>query len=156
MEVAQVFIKLFNGNTAVIDLFGSETVADIKRQVAELYGLEGCSQSLWAGLVEADDESLIEDFASDDEIIELVQHIDVCGGGKKRKKKQHTTPKKIKHKKKKVKLNVLKYYKVEGDKVVRLLKECDSSTCGRGVFMAQHHDRDYCGRCGTTYLRTAA
>ena len=34
------------------------------------------------------------------------------GGGKKRKKKTFTTPKKIKHKKKKVKLSVLKYYKV--------------------------------------------
>ena len=34
------------------------------------------------------------------------------GGGKKRKKKNYTTPKKIKHKKKKVKLAVLKYYKV--------------------------------------------
>ena len=34
------------------------------------------------------------------------------GGGKKRKKKTFTTPKKIKHKKKLVKLSVLKYYKV--------------------------------------------
>ena len=34
------------------------------------------------------------------------------GGGKKRKKKTFTTPKKIKHKRKKVKLSVLKYYKV--------------------------------------------
>ena len=34
------------------------------------------------------------------------------GGAKKRKKKNYTTPKKIKHKKKKVKLAVLKYYKV--------------------------------------------
>jgi hypothetical protein len=34
------------------------------------------------------------------------------GGGKKRKKKNYTTPKKNKHKHKKVKLAVLKYYKV--------------------------------------------
>ena len=34
------------------------------------------------------------------------------GGAKKRKKKNYTTPKKIKHKHKKVKLPVLKYYKV--------------------------------------------
>ena len=34
------------------------------------------------------------------------------GGGKKRKKKTYTTPKKNKHKRKKVKLAVLKYYKV--------------------------------------------
>jgi len=34
------------------------------------------------------------------------------GGGKKRKKKTYTTPKKIKHKRVKVKLATLKYYKV--------------------------------------------
>ena len=36
----------------------------------------------------------------------------LLGGGKKRKKKVYTTPKKIKHKRKKVKLAVLKYYEV--------------------------------------------
>lgn len=34
------------------------------------------------------------------------------GGGKKRKKKNYTTPKKVPHKRKKVKLAVLKFYKV--------------------------------------------
>lgn len=37
------------------------------------------------------------------------------GGAKKRKKKSYTTPKKNKHKRKKVKLAVLKYYKVKLD-----------------------------------------
>merc|ERR1712098_23693 len=37
------------------------------------------------------------------------------GGAKKRKKKVYTTPKKIEHKRKKTKLAVLKYYKVDGD-----------------------------------------
>ena len=47
------------------------------------------------------------------------------GGGKKRKKKVYTTPKKIKHKRKKTKLAVLKYYKVDGDgKIERLRREC--------------------------------
>lgn len=40
------------------------------------------------------------------------------GGAKKRKKKNYTTPKKIKHKKKKVKLAVLKYYKVSLKKIL--------------------------------------
>lgn len=34
------------------------------------------------------------------------------GGAKKRKKKNYSTPKKIKHKKKKIKLGILKFYKV--------------------------------------------
>ena len=41
--------------------------------------------------------------------------LDLEGGGKKRKKKSYNTPKKNKHKRKKVKLAVLKYYKVRGD-----------------------------------------
>ena len=49
------------------------------------------------------------------------------GGAKKRKKKVYTTPKKIKHKRKKTKLAVLKYYKVDGDgKIERLRRECPS------------------------------
>ncbi|ORM40227.1 Ubiquitin-40S ribosomal protein S27a-1 [Babesia sp. Xinjiang] len=156
MEVTQVFIKLFNGNTAVLDIDNNETVADVKDRIAKLYALEQCAQSLWAGLHEAEDDVLVNELITEGTTIELVQHIDVCGGGKKRKKKQHTTPKKIKHKKKKVKLSVLKYYKVEGDKVVRLLKECPANTCGRGVFMASHHDRTYCGRCGMTVALNAA
>eukprot|EP00949_MAST-11_sp_MAST-11-sp1_P000043 g43.t1 len=72
--------------------------------------------------------------------------------GKKRKKKTYTKPKKIKHKHTKVKLHVLKYYKVdEAGKIRRLRKECPAEECGAGVFMAQHFDRYYCGRCQLTY-----
>ena len=50
------------------------------------------------------------------------------GGAKKRKKKVYTTPKKIKHKRKKTKLAVLKYYKVDGDgKIERLRRECPTA-----------------------------
>merc|ERR1711939_509449 len=74
------------------------------------------------------------------------------GGAKKRKKKTYTTPKKIKHVRKKVKMSILKYYKVDSDgKIKRLRRECPNSTCGAGVFMAWHADRQYCGRCGLTY-----
>jgi small subunit ribosomal protein S27Ae len=75
------------------------------------------------------------------------------GGGKKRKKKTYTKPKKIKHKKKKVKLAVLKFYKVDSnDKVTRLRRECPHEICGPGVFMAMHFNRYYCGKCHLTYL----
>ena len=44
------------------------------------------------------------------------------------------TPKKIKHKRKKVKMAILKYYKVESDgKIKRLRRECP--TCGAAVFV---------------------
>jgi small subunit ribosomal protein S27Ae len=77
------------------------------------------------------------------------------GGAKKRKKKTYNvcsnifrvffmyqpvyciqTPKKIKHKRKKVKMAILKYYKVESDgKIKRLRRECPTPTCGAGVFV---------------------
>ena len=45
----------------------------------------------------------------------------------------YTTPKKIKHKRKKTKLAVLKYYKVDGDgKIERLRRECPTPECGAG------------------------
>ena len=73
------------------------------------------------------------------------------GGGKKRKKKVHTKPKKDKHKHKKVKMAVLKYYKVdENSKITRTRREC--TNCGATVFMANHYDRYTCGRCGLTRL----
>jgi len=45
-------------------------------------------------------------------------------------------------------IQVWKYYKVEGASVERLKKFCPR--CGRGVFLAVHPDRLYCGRCGYT------
>ncbi|KAK9161822.1 hypothetical protein Syun_008163 [Stephania yunnanensis] len=71
----------------------------------------------------------------------------------KRKKKTYTKPKKIKHKKKKVKLAVLQFYKVDDSgKVQKLRKECPNAECGAGTFMANHFDRHYCGKCGLTYV----
>ena len=47
------------------------------------------------------------------------------GGAKKRKKKTYNTPKKVKHKRKKVKMAILKYYKVDSNgNIQRLRREC--------------------------------
>ena len=47
---------------------------------------------------------------------------------------------------KKVKLRVLKFYKVDDSgKVQRLRKVCPQ--CGPGIFMATHFNRVYCGKC---------
>ena len=37
-------------------------------------------------------------------------------------------------------------------KIRRLRRECPSKQCGAGVFMAAHHDRNYCGKCCVTYM----
>ena len=52
-------------------------------------------------------------------------------------------------KKSKVPSQRWKAYKVEGDKVVRVKKECPR--CGKGIFLALHEKpqkRYYCGKCG--------
>ena len=52
-----------------------------------------------------------------------------------------------------VKLAVLKYYKVDdAGKIQRLRRECPGPECGAGIFMAAHFDRQYCGKCGLTYV----
>jgi len=58
--------------------------------------------------------------------------------------------KKEKPKAPKRRIQVYKLYKLDGDKLTRLRKECPR--CGRGYFMAQHKTRLTCGNCGyTTY-----
>ncbi len=65
------------------------------------------------------------------------------GGAKKRKKKVYTTPKKIKHKRKKTKLAVLKYYKVDGDgKIERLRRECPTAEVNYVGFRCQDFEAD--------------
>ncbi len=46
---------------------------------------------------------------------------------------------------------VWKYYKLEGETVKRLKRECPR--CGKGVFMGEHKDRVACGRCGYTEFK---
>merc|ERR1711981_1556001 len=102
---------------------------------------------LSAGQELNDDEITLEDYGIQAEAtIEVVHR--VVGCGRKRKKKVYTTPKKIKHKRKKVKLATLKYYKVtDTGKLERLRKE---NPMMPGVFMATHKDRYYCGKTGLT------
>jgi small subunit ribosomal protein S27Ae len=54
--------------------------------------------------------------------------------------------KKEKPKAPKRRIQVYKLYKVDGDSLSRLRKECPR--CGRGYFMAQHGNRLTCGHCG--------
>ncbi len=54
--------------------------------------------------------------------------------------------KKPKVKKKHQKLSDL--YKVEGDKLVKNVKSCPK--CGDGIFLAQHKNRQTCGKCNYT------
>jgi small subunit ribosomal protein S27Ae len=58
--------------------------------------------------------------------------------------------KKEKPKAPKRRIQAYKLYKVDGDKLTKLKKECPR--CGKGYSMAEHQNRLTCGNCGyTTY-----
>jgi small subunit ribosomal protein S27Ae len=63
--------------------------------------------------------------------------------------------KKEKPKAPKRRIQAYKLYKVDGNSISRLRKECPR--CGKGYFMAQHGNRFTCGHCGyTTYTKPQA
>ena len=47
-----------------------------------------------------------------------------------------------------IKNSVSRFYKISGDKVERIKRECPR--CGKGIFMAVHKDRLTCGKCSYT------
>merc|ERR1712226_856183 len=144
----QIFVR--TDKTHTVEVLGNNTVADV---LATLSAREGVSYEdarvLLNGKQLGDSELLSLCGVEEESTLYVLGSL--LGGGKKRKKKVFTKPKKIKHKHKKIKLRVLKFYKVDDSgKVQRLRKQCPN--CGPGTFMATHFDRVYCGKCTTTFL----
>ena len=140
----QLFIR--GDNTFTVDVDNTASVLAAKSAIAAKAGCSIDSQRLVFAGQQLEDSAALADYGVESSsTIQLVFRL--LGGAKKRKKKTYTTPKKIKHKRKKVKMAVLKYYKVDGDgKIQRLRRECPADSCGAGVFMATHKDRQNCGK----------
>ena len=142
-----VFVRTLTGATLTAEQEG--TVGSLKVSLEARGCVAAEEQRLSCNGHILEDAELLDELSA--QVLNL--DVDVLGGGKKRKKKTYTKPKKIKSKHKKVKLAVLKYYRVDqsSGKVTRLRKECPAE-CGAGTFMAMHFNRHYCGKCHLTYM----
>lgn len=132
-------VNTISGRTETVE---ADTVEELQLAIEQTMGVPVEEQKLLCNgkIVSADNLS---------ESVQLIVCLD--GGAKGKKKKQTKAKTKKPHKHQNIKLRVLNMYKVDGEKVARLKRQCD--VCPPGTFLADHEDRLYCGRCRTTYAK---
>jgi len=142
-----IFVKTLTGKSQKLSVSETSEVAELNNQIENVMGVPCEEQKLIFNGKTLVEGLLLENGLEEESNVYMV--VDIEGGAKGKKKKKDTKKRKKKHTKKKVKLAVLKYYKVEGDKVVRLKQQTNY-----GTFLADHGNRLYCGRTHVTYMKT--
>ena len=147
-----IFVQTLTGNRCQLNLDSTSNIEKVQSEIETVMGVPSIEQSLiFNGKRLESGKSLFDYEISENSNIYLVVSLE--GGAKGKKKKKDMKKSKKPHKHRKCKLAVLKYYKVEGDKVVRLKQMC--KVCPVGTFLAEHADRLHCGRCNTGYVKVA-
>ena len=141
-----ILVKTLTGKSLSLEVNPTSDIQDLNNQIESSMGVPSEEQILINNGKNLSG-SLIECGLEENSEVYMVVDIE---GGKKKKKKKQVAKKKKKHVRRKVKLAVLKYYKVDGDKVVRLKQQTNY-----GTFLADHANRLYCGRTHITYVKAA-
>ncbi|KII66211.1 Ubiquitin-40S ribosomal protein S27a [Thelohanellus kitauei] len=147
----QIFVRTTCGKTVLVEIKPETTVESLKQELIERGDISPKDDLIYGDRLLNSSHDLVSSKMERYSTLFVTSGLD--GGAKKRKKKSYSTPKKIKHKLKKVKLRILKYYSVQKDGVVKRLRS-SCPKCGPGVFLANHHDRLYCGRCCESTRKT--
>merc|ERR1712048_1448754 len=148
----QLILNYLGQETKLVNIDSECSVEELKELILNE---NGESVLLMNEGVELDDDLLMSQLG----LTEISVEREVTGEGKggKRKKKIYKTAKRIPHKHVNVKMRALKYYSLQSNGEVKTtLKLCPEEQCKGGVFMSDHWNRCYCGKCGLTLIKENA